>query len=269
MSHRTISQLVFLVLALVYFVSGAKAEGGGEYVLGSGDIIRITVFQNPDLTTETRVSETGAITFPLVGNVEVGGLTVPAAENRLAEQLRSGGFVLQPQVGILPLQMRGNQVAVLGHVNRPGRYPLETFNMRLTDMLANAGGVAAAGGDQLVLIGVRDGKSVRMEIDVPSLFQKGDMSADVTLAGGDVIYVNRAPMFYIYGEVQRPGAFRLERDMTVMQALATGGGTTSRGTVKGLQIHRRDEIGRVSVIEPRMNDPLRTDDVIFVQESLF
>ena len=75
MSHRTVSQLFFVVLALVYFVFGAKAEGGAEYVLGSGDIIRITVFQNPDLTTETRVSESGAITFPLVGNVEVGGLT--------------------------------------------------------------------------------------------------------------------------------------------------------------------------------------------------
>ncbi|MCB1897529.1 MAG: SLBB domain-containing protein, partial [Rhodocyclaceae bacterium] len=75
--------------------------------------------------------------------------------------------------------------------------------------------------------------------------------------------------FYIYGEVQRPGAFRLSREMTVMQALATGGGTTARGTTKGLQIHRRDEIGRISVVEPRLSDHLQPNDVIFVRESLF
>ena len=149
---------------------------------------------------------------------------------------------------------------------------LRTFieeRLKLSEVVAAAGGVAQGGADVVVLVGTRDGQSFRREIDLPLLFREGDLTDDAVLQGGDVIYVDRAATFYIYGEVQRPGAFRLERDMTVMQALATGGGTTSRGTVKGLQIHRRDEIGRVSVIEPRMNDPLRPDDVIFVQESLF
>lgn len=259
------------LLCLLMFVGmlGSAQAADAEYVLGPGDIIRITVFQNPDLTTETRVSENGAITFPLVGNVDVGGLTVPAAESRIAEQLRSGGFVLQPQIGILPLQIRGNQVAVLGQVNRPGRYPLETFNMRLSDMLAMAGGIAATGADELVLIGVRNGKIERTEIDVPALFMKGDLSKDVIVAGGDVIYVHRAPTFYIYGEVNRPGAFRLERGMTVMQGLATGGGVTIRGTMRGLQIHRRAEDGTQQVIEPQLDQALAPNDVIFVKESLF
>ena len=250
-------------------VAAPVAENTREYVLGPGDIVRISVFQNPDLTTEGRVSETGALSFPLIGSVELGGRTVSAAESLIAERLRTGGFVLQPQVTVLPVQIRGNQVAVLGHVNKPGRYPLDTFNVRVTDMLANAGGIATGGDDVIVLVGVRDGQRIRRELDLPTLFQRGDADADVMLSPGDVIYVRRADVFYIYGEVQKPGAFRLERNMTVMQALATGGGPTLRDTVRGLRIHRRAADGKVAVIEPALEDRLRPDDIIYVKESLF
>ncbi|SIQ41532.1 polysaccharide export outer membrane protein [Aromatoleum tolulyticum] len=250
-------------------VPAPVAESSREYVLGSGDIVRISVFQNPDLTTEGRVSETGALTFPLIGSVPLGGRTVSAAEALIAERLREGGFVLQPQVTVLPVQIRGNQVAVLGHVNKPGRYPLDTFNVRVTDMLANAGGIATGGDDVIVLVGTRDGQRIRRELDLPALFQRGDADADVLLSPGDVIYARRADVFYIYGEVQKPGAFRLERNMTVMQALATGGGPTLRGTVRGLRIHRRDQKGSLAVIEPSLEDRLRPDDIIYVKESLF
>ena len=255
-------------LALGLAVPAALAAEA-EYVLGAGDVLRITVFQNPDLTTETRVSESGSITFPLIGNVAIGGQSVQTAERIIAAKLRSGGFVIKPQVNILPITLRGSQVAVLGEVNRPGRYPLETSNTRLSAMLATAGGVAPTGGDRVVLIGTRQGTVVRREIDVPLLFGSADLSADMALVAGDVIFVNRAPVFYIYGEVQRPGAFRLERAMTVMQGLATGGGTSPRGTIKGLQIHRRDDIGRIKTIEPKLEDPLQPDDVFYIRESLF
>ena len=89
------------------------------------------------------------------------------------------------------------------------------------------------------------------------------------VAGGDVIYVHRGPVFYIYGEVQRPGVIRLERGMTVMQALATGGGLTQRGTEKGMRVHRRGPDGKVQVIQPSMDDQVRDGDVVYVRESLF
>ncbi len=263
--------LLLLLLLLARLLPSAMAAAAPEpdYRLGAGDVIRVSVFQNPELTTEARVSESGNISFPLLGSVPLGGTTIQAAERLVAQRLREGGFVLRPQVNILPLQMRSAQVAVLGHVNRPGRFPLETATTRLSEMLAAAGGIAQDGSSTVLVVGNRGGQTFRREVDLPTLFRRGELSADLTLAGGDVIYVERAASFYIYGEVQRPGAFRLERGMTVMQALATGGGTTARGTVKGLQIHRRDEIGRVSVIEPRLTDPLQPDDVIYVQESLF
>ncbi len=263
----------FLLAAMLWlnigFAGAAPADAKSEFVLGPGDVIRITVFQNPDLTLETRVSENGAISFPLVGQVAVGGLTVSDAEKRIAKLLRDGGFVLQPQVNILPVQIRGNQVSVLGQVNRPGRYPLDVANAKVTDMLAVAGGITPTGADTLILAGTRNGKPFRQEIDLPAIFLGGKAELDLPIAGGDTIYVHRAPMFYIYGEVQRPGAYRVERDMTVMQALAQGGGLTIRGTQRGIQINRRDDKGKVQQTAPDMSAPIKADDVIFVKESIF
>ncbi|HJV27114.1 MAG TPA: polysaccharide export protein EpsE [Aromatoleum sp.] len=261
--------LMLLACVCAWAAPGFAADRVREYVLGPGDIVRITVFQNQDLTTEGRVSENGALTFPLIGSVPLGGRTVSDAEAMIAERLGKGGFVVKPQVTVLPIQVRGNQVAVLGHVNKPGRYPLDTFNTRVTDMVASAGGVAEDGDDVVVLVGLRDGQRVRQELDLPTLFQRGESDADVLLAPGDVIYVRRADVFYIYGEVQKPGAFKLDRNMTVMQGLATGGGTTLRGTVRGLRVHRREPDGSLKVLEPSLDDRLRPDDIIYVKESLF
>lgn len=265
---------LLLTLGLVTAVSGAAAQAPaagarpGDYVLGPGDVVKIAVFQNPDLTVETRVSESGEITFPLVGSVRVGGMTLAAAENAIAARLREGNYIVKPQVNIMLVQIRGNQVAVLGQVNKPGRYPLETFTMRVSDILAAAGGVSPEGADGVVLIGQRNNQVVRREIDVPALFLQGS-GQDLQLAAGDVVYVPRAAKFYIYGEVQKAGSYRLERDMTVMQALSVGGGLTPRGTIKGLRVNRRNSKGQVESIEPRLEDAVRPDDVILVRESLF
>lgn len=272
---RVLACIVCAGIIAVPSVSAAPAgkntpEKLAEYLIGAGDIIRISVFQNPDLLSEGRVSESGTISFPLVGNLRLGGLTISAAEHLVAQKLSEGGFVNKPQVSILPIQMRSNQVAVLGQVNRPGRYPLETANVRLSDMLANAGGTSPAGSDIVVFSGVRDGKMVRREIDVASMFLQGDPgNDDILLVGGDILYVHRAPMFYIYGEVQRPGVFRVERGMTVMQALATGGGLNARGTQRGIRIYRSGPDGKRQVIEPSLDDAVRNEDVIYVKESIF
>jgi polysaccharide export outer membrane protein len=240
-----------------------------EYRIGPGDILRITVFQNPELTLETRVSEAGSISYPLVGALQLGGLTVAAAERQIADALRSGNFVRQPQVTLVVLQVRGHQANVLGQVNRPGRYPLEMADMRLTDLLALAGGIAVTGADIVVVTGARDGRPFRAEVDLPALFARGATHSDLAIRNGDVIWVDRQNLVYIYGEVQRPGPMRLEREMTLLQALATGGGLTARGTEKGIRVHRKGEGGKVEVLQPSMTDLLRDGDVVFVRESLF
>lgn len=245
------------------------ASSTPEYRLGAGDVVRITVYQNPDLTLETRVSETGVVSYPLIGQVRLGGQSISAAERAIADGLRNGNFVKQPQVTIAVLQVRGNQANVLGQVNRPGRYPLEVAEMKLTDLLAMAGGTAVNGADVVVITGMRDGKPFRAEIDVPTIFASQMRSEDLVIQNGDVIWVDRQPMVYIYGEVQRPGPMRLERGMTLMQALATGGGLTLRGTEKGIRVHRKDAQNKVEVVTPSMDDRMRDGDVIYVRESLF
>lgn len=248
---------------------GTPASTSPDYRLAAGDVIRITVFQNPDLSLETRVSESGMISFPLLGPVRVGGMAASQAEKAIADGLRSGNFVKQPQVTVLLTQVRGNQVSVLGQVNRPGRFPIEVADIRLSDMLANAGGISALGADLVTVVGTRSGEPYRVEVDLPKLFVANGRVYDIPLQGGDVIWVSRSPMVYIYGEVQRPGSMRLERDMTLMQALASGGGLTLRGTEKGIRVHRRNSEGKVEVVQPAMDDLLRDGDVVYVRESLF
>ena len=249
--------------------AAAQQASPPEYRLGAGDVVRVNVFQNPDLTLETRHTEAGVVSYPLLGQVRLGGLTVTAAEKLIADGLRGGNFVRQPQVTIVVLQVRGNQVSVLGQVNRPGRYPIEIADMRLSDMVATAGGVSSTGADVVVLTGTRNGQPYRLEVDLPTLFTAEGRASDVLVANGDSIWVDRQPLVYIYGEVQRPGPMRVERGMTVMQALATGGGLTLRGTQKGIRVHRKAADGKIQIIEPTLDDKVQDGDVVFVRESLF
>lgn len=270
--HMTKTLIRTLSLIAVFFALGAMAQDKVaqlDYPLGAGDAIRVLVFQNPDLTTEARVSENGLITFPLIGEVELGGLSIAAAEKKIASALKNGSFVKQPQVNIVLIQVRGNQVGVLGQVTRPGRFPLETFNTRVSDMLAAAGGATATGDDVAIVTGVRNGKPFRKEIDIPELYLGEKLDNDIVLLGGDTIYVHRAPIFYIYGEAQRPGPYRIERGMTVMQALAQGGGPTPRGSEYRLRLHRKNAAGVIDKLSPQMTDPVQPNDVIYVRESIF
>lgn len=259
-------QILWLLAALMMWVSAGT--NAAEIPLGSGDVVKISVFGNPDLAMETRVSESGFITFPLIGQVQVSGQSVAAAEKIIATSLEKGGFVKSPQVNLIVSVLSSQQVSVLGQVNRPGRFPLDA-KRTLLDFLAMAGGVTVEGSDEVTLIRKRNGQTSKEVIDVPAMMRNGDMERDFDLAGGDVIFVERAPKFYIYGEVQRPGTFRLERGMTVVQALSSGGGLTPRGTERGLTIKRRAADGTTQTIKPKPDDLVLIDDVINVKESLF
>jgi polysaccharide biosynthesis/export protein len=240
-----------------------------EYLLAPGDILKITVFKNTDLSVDVRVSEAGLISYPLIGSVPVSGLTLPAAERKIAQMLRDGGFVVNPQVNILLTQAFGNLVSVIGEVNTAGRYSLDAAGGHLSGMLAAAGGVGQTGGDFVIVTGTRNGKPFRREVDIVKMSLSGNPAEDIELVGGDTLFVNRAPMFYIYGQVQKPGQFRLERGMTVMQALASGGGVTGKGTQRGIVRHRRDAGGKVKEEGVNLDDDVQDKDVIYVKESLF
>jgi polysaccharide export outer membrane protein len=264
----------FLVrLAALFFcaaaIAFAQVPPRAEPVLGVGDVVKITVYQNPDLTVDARVSELGQINFPLIGVVTVGGLSVSQAQALIEKRLRDGGFVLKPQVTIQTTQIRSSQVSILGQVAKPGRFPIEIVGSKVSEMIAAAGGVVPGGADIVTLVGNRDGKPIKLDIDLPLILQQGRADLDISVENGDIIYVDRAPTFYMYGEVQRPGQLRVERGMTLMQALAQAGGLSARGTTRGIKVHRKDAAGVVQVREIKMNELVERDDVVYVSESLF
>lgn len=266
---RTAAYWLAGLLAMAMAAANGAAPAQAPALLGAGDSVRVTVFQNPDLTTEARISERGTIGVPLIGDVEIAGLTPENAAARIAERLVRGRFVVNPQVSLSVEQVRSRQVSVLGEVGHPGRYPLDDVSNSLIDVLARAGGISAEGADNVVVVRDRNGKETHTTIDVPEIYRTGDMAHNIKLENGDVIYVNRAPQFYLYGEVQRAGAYRLQPEMTVMQAVSVGGGITPRGTLRGLQVQRRGADGKVHTYSVRQSDVVDAGDVIVVRERLF
>ncbi|HZW75817.1 MAG TPA: polysaccharide biosynthesis/export family protein, partial [Caldimonas sp.] len=164
---------VVLLFACAGGIAFAQAPQRPEPTLGVGDVVRITVYQNPDLTTEARVSENGQINFPLIGTVAVGGLSIAQAQAKIEKALRDGGFVLKPQVTMQTMTIKSSQVSILGQVAKPGRFPIEIVGSKVSEMIAAAGGVVPGGADIVTLVGNRDGKPVKIDIDLPLVLQQG------------------------------------------------------------------------------------------------
>jgi len=254
---------------LLAFALAQPVTAAGDYKLGAGDIVKITVYEHPDMTTETQLTEGGNITFPLLGEVNIGGLPRNTAESKLASLLQKGGLVNQPQVNISILEYHSQQISVLGQVNKPGKYSINGSSAAVLDLLSMAGGVSETGADYVTVLKTQQGKPVKYNVDLADLFNNGSMKDNIDVSNGDVIFIPRAPVFYIYGEVQRSGAYRLERNMTVMQGLSVGGGLTIRGTEKGVKVNRRTNDGQQQLVQVSLTDPLQPDDVVYVKESLF
>lgn len=274
---RVLFVLVFLVAAFP-LAGAARIEANEEetpsaqeeesdYRLGPGDVIRINVFNYPEMTTETRIRQTGRVTFPLLGEVDLDGLTVAKAEARIAERLRRGGYIAEPHVTLVVLQFRSREVTVLGEVNHPGKYALERPG-RILDLLALAGGLVTAEAADTVTLLRRDGSKVT--IDVAALLD-GDVRQNLPIEGGDTLLVPKAPKFYVYGEVQRPGAYRLERGMTVTRAISLAGGLTPRGaeTWPAPILKRRGSDGLEHEEAVDGSRLLQVDDVLYVRERWF
>ncbi|MFO7304230.1 MAG: polysaccharide export protein EpsE [Gammaproteobacteria bacterium] len=257
--------LALAVYAACAWPSLGHTNGGGDYRVGPGDLLRVTVFGSPELSHEVRVSDSGFITYPLVGAVEVTGRSAAQIEAILKARFIEGGYLRDPQVLVHVAEYQSQKVSVLGHVMKPGQYTLQSAS-RVLDVLAAAGGVRVdEAGDEATLIR-QDG--TRQPLDLYALF-RGDPQQNVIVKGGDTIYVAPAPKFYIYGEVRRPGVYALERGMTVSRAISAGGGLTERGSERRVIVKRKTSDGKEQHIKVRGSDVLRPDDVVFVKEGLF
>jgi polysaccharide biosynthesis/export protein len=247
---------IAMVLILMAVAGSGLAQSSAER-LGPGDAVRVTVFQQPDLSTEQRVSERGTIDMPLAGVVKIAGQSTAEAGKTIAEALKHGEYLKAPQVTVALTTVRSRQVSLLGMVARPGRFPVEEAHMTIPDLIAAAGGVTAGGADTVTVI--RDGEAQKVSA----------LTKDFELKGGDTVYVDRAPVFYIYGEVTRSGAYPVTPNMTVMQAISVGGGITPRGSERRVKLRRAGADGKVMETDAALQETVKADDVIYVKESLF
>jgi polysaccharide biosynthesis/export protein len=267
---------MILCLMLASLLITGPSRAADATLLGAGDVVKITVYGQPDLTTVTRIAESNNITFPLIGDVVIGGLSTAFAEDKISLLLSSKGFVKNAQVNIFVeqrLQTLSNSVTILGQVVRPGKYSLQSAAVEgvqtLIDLIAAAGGTTSSAAGHIILIKQQGDRQKKIRVDLFKILDEGDYEqSNHRLNGGDIVFVPEMDVFYIYGQVQRPGRYRLERGMTVMQALSVGGGITERGSEKGIQVKRRVK-GALTTFGVKPEDELAKDDVIYVKESLF
>ena len=265
--------MIILFMALVCAARPAAAQTSAT--VSPGDLLKISVYGNPDLTTLTRVLPNGTITFPLIGVVAVGGFSQAHAEETIASKLRDGGFVKNAAVTIFVQErseVPNSIVTLLGQVVHSGTYTLDPETAgsvsTLVQLLAKAGGTTDKAADHLFLVRKENGQPHRQRVDLVDLVNNGNIKADIALINGDVVLVPEMDVFYIYGEVQHPGRYQLDRDMTVMQGLSVASGLTPRGSLKGIELNRL--VGsEMKTYKSNLDDRMQPNDVVFVKTSVF
>lgn len=241
--------------------------------VGSGDVLRVTVFGQPDLSAEVGVNDKGVLTLPLIGGVDVTGLTTSEISARVADALRKGQYLRNPEVSVEVVQLRSQMVSVLGEVSRPGRYPIPG-HLSVLELLATAGGLTTQADQTVTLLRRKtDNQGAESDVRIPILLGESNATErsalDVELSNGDVVYVNKKKLFYIHGEVNRPGSYPMEQDMNVMRAISLGGGMTQRASQRRIYINREMPDKAVQEIKAKLTDPVLPGDVVYVNESLF
>jgi polysaccharide export outer membrane protein len=202
--------------------------------------------------------------------VAVSGLSPADAAQKVEAALKDGQFLVNPQVTFSVIKSLSQRVSVLGEVRLPGRYPIES-DTTILDLLALAGGRTEKGDDTIFLMRQNAaGTLEQFPIDLNVATGKGAAPAIMqTLRGGDRIFVPMAQQFFVSGEVHSPATYRLDNDMTVLEAISKAGGITNRGSIHRVEIKRRDSSGKYSVISAKPNDKVAANDVITVKERLF
>ncbi|MFI3156079.1 MAG: polysaccharide export protein EpsE [Methylococcaceae bacterium] len=255
-------------LLLVVLLLLPARQSMAAYNIGPDDTLRISVYGYEDLKTESRVSADGRITFPLIGEVVANGKSSMELEEAIAVRLIEGGFIHDAQVSVTVVEHVSQQVSVLGYVNKPGRYPLDS-NSSIVDLIAMAEGVSEMGDYKAVVTRTVDGKLQKRELNLRAYLENTDAIPSFKMQQGDQVYVPKAPMFYIYGEVQHPGGYRIDPEVSVMKALSIGGGLTLRGTDNGIVVKRKSNSGALQETDVELSDAVLKDDVIYVGERWF
>jgi polysaccharide export outer membrane protein len=271
---------VLSLCLLTLTLRAADAQESGQptnYVVGPQDILTITSFDQEDLSGKYPVDSDGTFSFPLIGRVKAGGLTLRQLEEELKRRLKDG-FFNDPQLSVGVEQYKSQKIHILGEVRNPGTYAL-TGDMSLIEAVARAGSSLPSASGEALIVRAKDGQRSSgptlpnsgdtdvTTVDLKEL-QSGALSQNVPLKDGDTIFVPRAESVYVFGQVKNPGAYPIQRTTTVLQALSLAGGVTERGATGRIKIVRIEK-GTTVEVKVKLTDIVRPGDTIMVPERFF
>jgi polysaccharide export outer membrane protein len=271
--------MVTIVVAVISLIAamGAGTEAQvSNYVIGAQDVLTISVFDEPSLSGKYAVELDGSLSFPLIGRVKAAGLSLRDFESDLRTRLASGYF-RNPKITVAIEQYRSQRIFVVGAVKDPGSYSL-TGDMTLIEVLAKAGSTTDAAGDEVMLIRGHGQASARLpevgeaddvtRVNIKEL-QGGPAAArNLALSDGDTIYVPRAQVVYVFGQVKNPGSYPVQTDTTVLQVLSLAGGVLPTGAMNRLQVIRIVD-GAKKEFKVKLTEGVNPGDTIVVPERFF
>jgi len=278
---RVLGTTLALIIAVLGIALGAQSRlpqtadyiKTADYIIGPRDVLAVTVVNEPTLSGKYTVVADGTVTYPLLGPVKVGGLSPGAVERELTTKL-ADGFLEKPVVTVSLEQFASQRVLVVGEVRQAGSYPLAGRTTVLEALLQAGAPTPTAGNEALVVhAGARaqaTPSSAVLKVNLDAL-QHGDLSQNVVLEAGDMVFVPRAEPaspVYVSGQVARPGAYQMPKGATVLQALAEAGGVTDRGSTSRLTIVRLVQ-GKHVEIKASLHDFVQPGDTIVVRRRFF
>jgi polysaccharide export outer membrane protein len=263
-----------LFVAVIALASGRPAAAqSSDYVIGPQDVLTIQVFDQADLGGKYTVEADGTFSFPLIGRVKAGGLTLRACEGELKTRLADGYF-RNPQVTVAVDSYRSQRVFVIGEVRQPGPVAL-TGGMTLIEALARAGSTLPTASGEVAIVradatGTASGAEAGGKVFRATIreLESGELSQNLELRDGDTIFVPRAETVYVFGQVKNPGAYGVQTNTTVLQALSLAGGVTEHGAMNRIKVVRIEK-GTKRELKIKLTDVVQPGDTIIVPQRYF
>ncbi len=256
---------LLLIQSVLLFIAGNVYSE--DYIVGPGDVLRITVFEHENLSTVDRITENGFIITPLLGEVKVGGLTISRVSTKLSSLL-ADGYLVRPMVKVFVEEFRSKDAVILGHVNTPGLQEL-SGPTSLLQLLSKAGGLKEGSGDTATIKRSTNGEKKIITIDLISLFEGGDLANNISIQDGDTVYISKGGVCYVTGEVESPGAYPCKDHPTVLKLIALAGGFSGKASKSKVNIIRITDGDKTTLKSVDLHQSLVSDDVIVVPEGFW
>ena len=262
-------KILFFTITVIFFSLSCSTLYAEDYLVGPGDILAITVYDNDDLATKVRVSTSGTIVIPLLGQVEVQGVTVNSITDKIT-RLLADGYLVNPQVNIFVEDYGSKKVVILGNIRSPGLIRL-SGPTNFLELVSQAGGLEKNAGDTATIQRKKsDGETGEViVVDILALIDKGDLSQNVQIQDGDTVFISKAGMCFITGEINNAGTYVCGDGTTVLRLVALAGGFNGKASKSGIRIVRIVNNEKTVMKGVDLYTPLMGNDVVVVPESFF